>query len=43
MKDMEPMFYIFSINYTKKVQKPTFNFVTIVTGLDIPSWCLLRP
>ena len=28
---------------TKKVPKTTINFVTVVTGSELTSWCLLRP
>ena len=40
---LEHMFHDLPFYCTKKVPKNTTNFVTFVTGLELTSWCMLRP
>ena len=43
MNHMELMFQDLSFYCTKKVPKNHKQFFTFVTGLELTSWCLLRP
>ena len=43
MNRMEPMFQDLTFFAPRWSQKFTINFVTFVTGVELTSWCLLRP
>ena len=43
MNHIEPMFQDLPFFAPRRSQKTTINFVTFVTGVELTSWCFLRP